>query len=204
MSLLLIAEIQGETAPPEFGGEFAAHIGRKRNPAVRRASLTAWNLLAEGLRRLECEAPARGGAPSGKDTLPAGRFGAHGKPEFVDCPLHFSLSHSGNLAAALISDVPCGVDVERVRPEVALRLRARCLSPEEQRRGLDFFECWTRKECIGKLNGAGMDGNPAKLDTLDARWAGRFLSETLTDSSGQSYALSALCKDAAALRAQRV
>lgn len=182
MNLLLISEIQDEIAPPEFGGEFAAHIERKRNPAVRNASRTAWNLLAQGLQRLGCE------------PLPTVHFGERGKPEFVDCPLHFSLAHSGRLAAALISPAPCGVDIERIRPEVAERLRVRCLSSEEQRHNLDFFECWTKKECIGKLTGDGVDGSPAKLDTLNPRWANQFFFESLTDSAGQSYALAALCE----------
>ena len=182
MNLLLISEIKDESAPPAFGGEFGAHIERKRNPAVRNASRTAWGLLAEGLKRL------------GYELIPAVHFGKHGKPEFIGCPLHFSLAHSGRLAAALISSAPCGVDIERIRPEVAERLRARCLSSEEQRHNLDFFECWTKKECIGKLTGDGVDGNPAKLDTLDPRWTDQFFFESLTDSSGKSYALAALCE----------
>lgn len=199
MSLLLIREIQEGSTLPAFGGEFAAHIARKTNPAVRAASLTVWRLLAEGLLLLGC-------APSGEGAraLPAVRFGGQGKPEFVDCPLHFSLTHSGNLAAALISNAPCGVDVEKLRPGVAERLRARCLSPEELRLGLDFFECWTKKECIGKRSGEGVDGNPAKLDTLNPLWAKRFYLDTLADSAGQRYALAALCEDAVSLQVMRI
>lgn len=320
MNLLLISEIREGLTPPAFGGEFTAHIEQKTNPAVRAASLTAWNLLAEGLGRMGYAEPgqegarlrdvapegvaspwktrpssqslegARGekdsamlksaaglanmplslnGASDGKDfpplesvagfgkmspppqseceresasplesaagpgripmmpeatpdaripmmsesmpdaripmmpesmpdarILPAVRFGEAGKPEFADCPLHFSLAHSGKLAVALLSSSPCGVDVERIRPEVDERLRARCLSPEEQRLGMDFFECWVKKECVGKLTGHGIDAHPGKIDTLDARWSGRFFFETLTDSTGQSYALAALCEGA--------
>ncbi len=201
MSLLLISEIRDGLTPPEFGGEFAAHIARKTNPAVRAASLTAWNLLAEGLVRLG-RLPQSSQSFPGK--FPAVRFGERGKPEFIDCPLHFSLAHSGKLAVALLSEAPCGVDIEGIRPEVSDRLRARCLSPEELRLGPDFFECWTKKECVGKMTGEGIDAHPAKIDTLDPRWADRFFSESLTDSSGQSYALAALCEDIGKLEAVRL
>ena len=183
MSLLLIAEIRRDLTPPQFGGAFDAHMARKANLAVRRASLTAWSLLALGLRQLGC------------DKLPDVRFGARGKPEFVGSPVHFSLAHSGNLAVALLSDAPCGVDVERVRPEVSKRLRGRCLNAREQEQ-LGFFECWTKKECIGKLDGRGIDAHPANIDTLDARWAGRFFARRVADASGKEYALAALCGDA--------
>ena len=59
--------------------------------AISRALRQAWALLAEGFARL------------GYTALPAVRFGARGKPEFADAPLHFSLAHSGRIAAALIS-----------------------------------------------------------------------------------------------------
>ena len=187
MSLLLISEIRDNVAPPAFGGDFAAHIARKTNPAVRAASLTAWNLLAQGLWRI------------GGGVLPDVAFTPSGKPEFIHSQIHFSLAHGGNLAAALLSDAPCGVDVERIRPETAERLRARCLSAEELRLGLDFFECWTKKECIGKLDGTGIDAHPARIDTLDTRWEGRFLARKIRDSSDREYALAALCRDAQAL-----
>ena len=182
MSLLLISEIRDGLTPPEFGGDFAAHIARKNNPAVRRASLTAWNLLAAGLRRL------------GLAELPAVSFSAQGKPAFTDSHIHFSLAHSGNIAVALLSGAPCGVDVERVRPEISRRLRGRCLNEREQEFG--FFECWAKKECIGKLDGHGIDAHPARIDTLDARWRGRFLARRITDAAGKEYALAALCEDA--------
>ena len=184
MTLLLFSEIHENLTPPAFGGDFAAHIARKAHSKGRAASLTAWNLLALGLRRL------------GYADLPAVAFGSRGKPEFSNMDLHFSLAHSNNLAAALLSDAPCGVDVERVRPDVAERLRERCLSPRERARQLDFFECWTKKECIGKLNGRGIGSHPARTDTLDAQWADQFYTQRITDTAGSEYVLTALCADA--------
>ena len=187
MSLLLCGEIRPMETIPDFGPALHEHLRAKTNPAVRASSVAAWSLLVGGLRML------------GVDAFPELRFDPGGKPHFIDNPLHFSLSHSGNLAAVLISDEPCGVDVEQLRPEVAERLRARCLSDGERARSCDFFEIWTRKECIAKLDGSGMRSHPGEVDTLDARWSQRFFTTRVWDGLGQEYVLSALCVDAETL-----
>lgn len=183
MSLLLYGEIRPMETIPDFGAALHEHLRAKTNPAVHASSLATWSLLAEGLRRL------------GMKALPEVRFNPGGKPCFANSPLHFSLSHSGKLAAVLISDAPCGVDVEQLRPEVAARLHERCLSDGERARGCDFFELWTKKECIAKLDGRGLPSHPSEIDTLDPRWNGHFFTTRVRDSAGQAYALSALCGD---------
>ena len=183
MSLLLLAPVCAPLPVPEFGGAFAARMAEKRHPELHRASLTAWNLLAYGLSLM------------GAERLPEVDFTPRGKPFFPDSPLHFSLTHSGALAAALLSGAPCGVDLERVRPEVAQRMRARCLNEREQAEAPDFFACWTKKECIAKLDGSGMTAHPGNIDTLDPRWNHRFFTTRVCDDLGQAYALSALCGD---------
>lgn len=188
MNLLLLTPVHASLPLPEFGGAFAARMAEKRHPGLHRASLAAWSLLACALGMLGLEA------------LPEVAYGPWGKPCFLDSPLHFSLSHSGEFAAALLSDAPCGVDLERVRPEVALRMRARCLSAREQAEAMDFFECWTKKECIAKLDGRGMHTHPADLDVLDPQYLHRFFCERIRDSAGREYVLSALCDGAEALK----
>ena len=88
MSLLLCGEIRPMETAPDFGPALHEHLRTKTNPAVRASSVAAWSLLAGGLRML------------GVDVLPELRFDPGGKPRFIGSPLHFSLSHSGNLAAA--------------------------------------------------------------------------------------------------------
>ena len=183
MSLLLYGEIRPMETIPDFGAALHEHLRAKTNPAVQAASIAAWSLLAGGLRIL------------GLEELPEVHFEPNGKPYFVNSSLYFSLSHSGRFAAALISEEPCGVDVEQVRPEVAERLRERCLSDGERARGCDFFELWTKKECIAKLDGSGMRSHPSEIETLDPRWNGHFFTTRVRDSAGQAYALSALCGD---------
>ena len=183
MSLMLYGGIRPIETIPDFGAALHEHLRAKTNPAVRASSVTAWSLLTEGLRML------------GADVLPEVRFDPGGKPRVTDSLLHFSLSHSGKLAAVLISEAPCGVDVEQLRPEVAARLRERCLSDAERARDCDFFELWTQKECIAKLDGSGMTAHPGNIDTLDTRWNHRFFTTRVCDDLGQEYALSALCGD---------
>lgn len=192
MNLLLICEIAPELPIPNFGGEAARHLSEKQHPHLRSASCTAWNLLAYGLRRL------------GVDALPEVRFEPGGRPYFPHEELHFSLSHSGQLAAALLSPAPCAVDLEAVRSELAQRLQARCLSPKERRQNLDFFDCWTKKECIGKLRGAGITAHPASIDTLAPEFARCFFLHRIADSRAQEYAIAALCMNEAPPRIEKI
>jgi len=177
MNLLLYCEIVPGLSLPDFGEAFFAHIEAKKHPDVRAASLSAWNLLAHALQKC------------GYKDLPEVRFEDRGKPYFADAPLHFSLSHSGKIAAALISDAPCALDVQQMQANVALRLENRCLSDREKRQGCDFFECWVKKECIGKLSGIGLPSRPSEIDTLLPRYDGKFHLEKLFGD----YLVCALC-----------
>ena len=192
MNLLLICEIHEGLCLPAFGPEFERHMEDKHHPAVRSASGTAWKLLETALRRM------------GIKKLPQVRFEEMGKPVFADSSLHFSLSHSGRLAAALLSDAPCAVDVEAVRDEVRDKLIKRCLNERELALGCDFFECWTKKECLGKLSGRGLPPRPAELNSLDAAYADLFRLHRAADSNGQEYQLCALCMNRDKLQIQKI
>jgi 4'-phosphopantetheinyl transferase len=122
------------------------------------------------------------------------RYGPHGKPSLAGpaepCPLeqpplHFSLSHSADLALVAVSrGRRVGVDVERVCADVSSEVVARCFSRREQDelqslpahiQHLAFFDCWTRKEAYLKARGEGLSiplhrfdvslapGQPARL-----------------------------------------
>ena len=58
--------------------------------------------------------------------------------------------------------------------------------------GCDFFDVWTKKECIAKLDGRGMPAHPNRMDTLDACYENRFFTRCISDSQGNKYVLSAL------------
>lgn len=183
MNRLLIGEIGQDPLPSGLPIALQKHIESKIHPAVRAASISAWRLVCIGAKSM------------GLDPLPEIAFEPSGKPYFPSCELCFSLSHSRDLAAVLLSTAPCAVDLEWMRPEAEARLSARVLSPAEQAAGVPFFEAWTQKECIGKLSGQGLTAHPARIDTLDPAYAGRFFSRTLSHA-GQSYMLTALCMNA--------
>ena len=181
MSLLLYGEIRPCTDMPDFGSEFRAHMEAKKHPKALAGSRYVWNLLATGLRQL------------GMKVLPEVVFSDLGKPSFRECDLHFSLSHSGKIAAVLISEKPCGVDVELVRAEIGEKLRERVLSREEA--DCDFFAVWTKKEAAGKISGKGIPSRPRKMD-LSEYAKMNMMQKRIYDSLGQEYALCAICEDA--------
>ena len=122
---------------------------------------TAAGLAAAGL--LLAEYVADEGAvlrtPEGKPYLPGG-------PEF-------SLSHGGDLAVLLISDTPCGVDVECADRAVSERIRERAFQRIFQREEADseraFSWLWTRKEAVMKLDGRGLGLDPRCFSVLGSR-----------------------------------
>lgn len=78
----------------------------------------------------------------------------------------FSLSHSGEYAACVVSDVPVGVDIQQKRETKANIARRffQCQEaqriesePEEKQADL-FFRYWTGKESYLKLKGLGIRG----------------------------------------------
>jgi 4'-phosphopantetheinyl transferase len=79
----------------------------------------------------------------------------HGKPQVVlaggHTPLHVSLSRSGDLAVAVVTDAgPVGVDVEAAGPDV------------------DDVTAWVHAESLVKATGHGLTIDPA--DIVDERW----------------------------------
>lgn len=92
-------------------------------------------------------------------------YGEHGKPEVPG--LHFSISHSGQVALfAFAAACAVGVDVEELRslPNQD-QLAERFFAPVEAAalrdaapdiRELAFFNCWTRKEAYVKALGHGL------------------------------------------------
>jgi 4'-phosphopantetheinyl transferase len=99
------------------------------------------------------------------------RYGPKGKPELAGETsrrgLRFNVSHSHNLALyAVTHDRRIGVDVERIRPDVAgEKIAERFFSPREAAtlrelpasvRQEAFYTCWTRKEAYLKAVGEGI------------------------------------------------
>jgi 4'-phosphopantetheinyl transferase len=146
--------------------------------------------------------------------------GEHGKPELVAGgapdrePLHFNLSHSGEMAlVAVARHGAVGVDVERWRTTVQhLEIAERFFSPLERdallrlRDDADavlrgFFSTWSRKEAYLKATGHGISrglhhfdvtsGERAELlaDRLDPEAIARWSMTHLSVRAGYSAAL---------------
>ena len=86
-------------------------------------------------------------------------YDEYGKPGIPDFKGHFSISHSGDMSAVIVSHkTPVGIDIERIRDRIE-RVAERFLSLEEleQTGDTDRLEklhiCWGAKESLYKLYG---------------------------------------------------
>lgn len=77
----------------------------------------------------------------------------HGKPYLPDMNKHISLSHSGSLAAVIISDKECGIDIQLQSDKIAA-IRHKFLSEQEVCTSMDQLHLmWSAKESIYKAYG---------------------------------------------------
>lgn len=116
-----------------------------------------------------------------------------GKPYFENCPLHFSLSHSGFYAAAAVSSSEIGIDVQEIVP-CDMRVAKRCFSDEEYTfletcadRDSEFARIWAMRESAVKLTGEGLkaiknDYSACCVQTFELEGA-RLSASTLTKES---------------------
>lgn len=94
---------------------------------------------------------------------PAFAYGEHGKPFLPAHPtICFSISHCRHAVGCLVSDRPCGLDIERIRP-VSESLLHHTMNPTEadcilsaEWPDLAFARLWTQKEAVLKLRGTGI------------------------------------------------
>ena len=94
-----------------------------------------------------------------------------GKPYFMDCPLHFSISHTPHYVFVALSDRPIGIDAEETGREIKLSLAEKLLSPGElaqfqkaEDKRLALLKFWVLKEAAGKCTGQGLQLWPNHTD----------------------------------------
>ncbi len=95
-------------------------------------------------------------------------IGEHGKPFLPDAPVAFSLSHADGLCAAVLSDRPIGLDVERIRPLRPAMLPRFCTPDEIALCENDpdlAVKIWTQREAKAKENGRGIGQKLTSLPT---------------------------------------
>ena len=105
------------------------------------------------------------------EALPEIAVADRGKPYFVNCPWHFSISHTKKHVFCVLSDRPVGLDAEEMDRKVDFRLTERILSETEKRRvdGAEdkraaLLRLWVLKEAAAKLTGEGLRGFPNRTD----------------------------------------
>lgn len=83
-----------------------------------------------------------------------------GKPYIKGLPVHFSISHSGDMAVCVVSDNEIGIDIEKIR-DINPRICERFATKEETEYIRNFknglFEIWTLKEAYFKCIGTGLN-----------------------------------------------
>ncbi len=90
-------------------------------------------------------------------------YNAHGKPLLEECPgTHFSISHCRQAVGCVVDDMPCGLDIESIRPLNPSLVR-RVMNAAEAERifsslapEVEFACLWTCKEAVFKLLGTGI------------------------------------------------
>ncbi|MCD8338227.1 MAG: 4'-phosphopantetheinyl transferase superfamily protein [Lachnospiraceae bacterium] len=130
-------------------------IDRLRLEKDRKLSLAAGILLDRGLQTY-------GLREAGVRIVP----GEHGKPYLPDFPdIHFSLSHSHEMAMAVFADTEVGCDIE-YQKQLNEKLARRFFCPEEyawmteredpKEQKIRFYRLWTLKESFLKATGMGL------------------------------------------------
>lgn len=120
-----------------------------------------------------------------------------GKPYLAGPGIHISVTHSGHLAAVILSSAGrAGIDLEAVKPKIE-RVKERYLSPEELS-GIGGPEAhdiltlaWCAKEALYKLYGhQGLDfREEMRLDLPETMDYGAFTGEVLHAGKSHRYQL---------------
>lgn len=98
-----------------------------------------------------------------QDIKPRFEYNEHGKPYLPTYPnLHFSISHCSQAVGCILSEMPCGLDIERVR-RASPSLISKTMNRNEEHQiyssshpDVEFIRLWTRKEAVFKLLGTGI------------------------------------------------
>lgn len=107
------------------------------------------------------------------------RFGKneHQKPWLPENQdLHFNISHSGDWVVFLFSSSPCGIDIEKIKPDFDFEgMMPSVFHPREidwingqNERNRAFFKLWTIKESLLKAQGTGLVDDLNQWDLIAA------------------------------------
>ena len=91
-----------------------------------------------------------------------------GKPYFVELPIEFSVTNSGDMWMCAVSERPCGIDLQVRKHAPFLKIAERFYQQKEleyvRAYGEEgFFRIWARREAYGKAIGEGFWGDIPEL-----------------------------------------
>lgn len=169
--LLRVSERAAEARAPAAQASLSAEEHERAGKFVRPADRDRYLVAHVGLRReladlLDLEPAAV--RLTRADCPVCG--GPHGRPAVPGDPVHFSLSHAGDVVLLAFAAVPIGVDVEQHPSVRSATQTMAALHPRECAELSEvppaalpaaFARCWTRKEAYLKGTGAGLGEDPA-------------------------------------------
>lgn len=100
------------------------------------------------------------------------------KPLLINQPdLHFNTSHSGDWLVFIFSNLPCGIDIEKIKWNFEFDdVMEYSFHPQEKEYVLksanphvSFFRIWTMKESLLKATGEGLIDNLHQLNLMEAQ-----------------------------------
>ena len=105
-------------------------------------------------------------------------YGEQGKPQIVNFPKKFNLSHSGDYVVCGVSDGEVGVDIQKWVPfkdRTAERFFAKAewkllQETDVEKRTELFYRLWSRKEAYGKYTGQGIGSVVGEDFSDERRW----------------------------------
>lgn len=107
------------------------------------------------------------------DRLPL-RKDEYGKPYIASIDRYLTLSHSDDMAAAMIADIPCGIDIQKPVDKIRRLVPKYCSAKETKAiygsKALETMHIiWGAKECMYKAYGKRALDYRKHLYVLDAR-----------------------------------
>jgi len=109
----------------------------------------------------------------------------HGKPYIKNFKYDFSVSHSGNMIAFILSQEPVGIDIEYIK-NPRLRVAERFFTEHEYNYIInsenpvsEFYKIWTSKESYLKMLGTGLSKSLESFDVLSDELKNYFFTEQL-------------------------
>lgn len=159
---LNIEDISGRVSKERLNRaeKFKNEIDKKRSIAVEYLLNEMLDELYDGITPVELSYDKNGKPHIYEDASEGGLEGTD--------LVQFSLSHSGDYVACIISDVPCGIDIERHSERRDYVKIAKRICTDRELVNItnreDFYQLWTLKESVMKAVGLGLALDMRKIE----------------------------------------